>query len=467
MHFSGKISHSLIAQLRESNKDLEGLFELTDLPREMLVDSSSWIEGQKLESFLERALAVYGTKTPQWLRQLGHRASELKAWGVLDSVLRLMESPGQIFRDPEKIFSYFISPPPPLQVLPTSEEKPTEMHLQIPISFEEYPHVFEYLIGAIEGIPPYMGLSPARVDWKGDHLMLDWHQEQTHLIDPAEEAQTFNPKLFSKLLAELESRERELEAARKNLQRLEGLLEEAETQGPIVSVQEELAEETTREEVRNILDFSFLSYEHQHQTLMRLVDYLNRAQQMTTLLQSKVPMDKGLREILKKMDWERVPKIMETLIGEYRSEYHLISDQFAQWRKSFGDMERPEAVEVGPLVREMLAELQETKSNVTYESQVFYEGSVRMYREDFRKTFKNLMMTFAESKLNFSEAIHLSVRPEGGRLDFELSKAGSVEDSASVANMARGLARRYGGKTWLSQAESSCSLHIQIPLKSH
>ncbi|MEK6627116.1 MAG: hypothetical protein AABY53_00685, partial [Bdellovibrionota bacterium] len=105
MHFSCKITHAILTHLESEKVDLSAYFSETEIPWELLRDSSYWMRAPDMEAFLER-LALRS----ETLVAAGHKTPKTRVWGVLDSVLRMMPQPQEIFHQPEKFLSYFISP---------------------------------------------------------------------------------------------------------------------------------------------------------------------------------------------------------------------------------------------------------------------------------------------------------------------------------------------------------------------
>jgi hypothetical protein len=79
----------------------------------------------------------------------GHSTPKKKVWGVLDSVLRMMPRPQEIFQQPEKFLGYFISPEPPVENIVRTENG---ISFDIPLPAEQYPLVTTYLKSAFEAL---------------------------------------------------------------------------------------------------------------------------------------------------------------------------------------------------------------------------------------------------------------------------------------------------------------------------
>jgi hypothetical protein len=113
VHFSCKISKSVLAYLESEGEDLSLLQDRFGLPEEFLKDPSHWITATEMESFLSVAEDIY-TDRKNLIKKSASSTAQLRSWGVLDSVLRLMPSMREIWSQPTKFLSYFISPEPPI-----------------------------------------------------------------------------------------------------------------------------------------------------------------------------------------------------------------------------------------------------------------------------------------------------------------------------------------------------------------
>ena len=174
MLFSCKISHAVLLHIEQQNEDLERLeqtlYEKFDLPPiEFLKDPSCWLKAKQMEDFLEHVVTHYKSSGDELslLSFVGHQSKDLRAWGVLDSVLRMLQSPQDVFLQPQRFLSYFVSPPPPVANVKHSENS---VILDLPIASTEFPRVVEYLKAAIESLPTYLGQSLAHVEWHDSSL---------------------------------------------------------------------------------------------------------------------------------------------------------------------------------------------------------------------------------------------------------------------------------------------------------
>lgn len=295
MHFSCKITNAILTQLESEKIDLSVYFSESDIPWELLHDSSYWMRAPDMEAFLER---LNLTKT--FLIRAGHQTPHNRVWGVLDSVLRMMPQPQEIFHQPEKFLGYFISPEPPIENL---NRKPSGLSFDIPLSAEQYPLVTTYLKAAFESLPVYVGQSEAHCNWTHIHFQIDWPNLQTSILQHEAERQ-ISPQLMQDVIRQLQQSSKNLEEKNRELQqRNEELMHMAQAT--------QLADSSTERRDVKPQDFSQFEFMkkpvHQvAQNLSRLHDYMVRAHQLVTLLAAGQKQTPGMKEAFRRVDWEIV-----------------------------------------------------------------------------------------------------------------------------------------------------------------
>ena len=206
MLFSCKISSAILSYFERQGDDITPLLDCTSLPEEFLRDPSYWMKAAEMESFLQAAQRLSKEDGPLF-QKAGHSGPELRSWGVLDSVLRMMPRPHEILAQPQRFLSYFISPEPPIDNLFKTE---SSIEFDLPISSEIYPLVTTYLKAAFESLPLYVGKPLAQGSWQDIHLKLSWASEQESMFgqDPGHQ---ISPELLRSVVASLENHQKELE----------------------------------------------------------------------------------------------------------------------------------------------------------------------------------------------------------------------------------------------------------------
>lgn len=288
MLFSGKISNSFLVYLDRHGVDSEKLLNLTDLPTEFLREPSCWIPAQDVEKFVAVMDREFGAIFHDHLPKLvGHECHELRSWGVLDSVIKMMQTPQDLFLQPHRFLSYFVSPAPPVGNVIKAAEM---ISFDLPISNQEFPFVTEFLRSALEVLPCYLGRSPAQVLWQQTRIKISWSDSQSEMLKGEDLTPNYKPELVQNLMEALEESQRQIEDLRNQLSRSG----EGERAQPIVATETEFVQGMR----------THLTRARGH--MMRLSDYLVRSQQLVTLLIGQNRMDRQVQEAMKRVDWEYV-----------------------------------------------------------------------------------------------------------------------------------------------------------------
>jgi hypothetical protein len=327
VHFSCKITNSILTHLESQGEDLSVLYEhQTPLPIELMRDSSYWMSAPDMENFLESLLRLpLKSNDGNLLQRVGHEGPEIRAWGVLDSVLRMMPRPQEIFNQPERFLSHFISPEPPIENLRRDE---SAISFDLPLPAEQYPLVTTYLKAALESLPVYVGQNPATCEWSGIHLKLTWSEAQKSIfeVDPGHQ---ISPQLMETVIDELQKHQRELEERNCELQKKNEELLQAH-----MDLQAHL-----REKAPSLLPqvglLANLDFEAQQgpgymvgQNLARLHDYMVRAQQLITMLASQGKMTPAVKEAMRRVDWEYVKTQYPKTISDSMDALRGLQNQF-------------------------------------------------------------------------------------------------------------------------------------------
>lgn len=322
MHFSCKITHAILTQLESEKIDLSVYFSDLDIPWEQLRDSSGWMRAPDMEAFLERVIQNQNT-----IIEAGYNTPKRKVWGVLDSVLRMMPRPQEIFLQPEKFLGYFISPEPPVENIVRTEKS---IAFDIPLPAEQYPIVTTYLKAAFEALPLYVGMQMGTCRWNFLHFELDWPDSQPSIIK-GEDHHQVSPDLMQDVIRQLQQSSRELEEKNRELQRRnEELLHMSQS---LVDSSGELKQVDFNQLQNKDFEFDFMKKPvHQVvQNLSKLHDYMVRAHQLVTLLTAGQKQSPGIKQAFHKVDWDIVknqyPKIILESIDTLKKVNHSIDDK--------------------------------------------------------------------------------------------------------------------------------------------
>ncbi len=325
---SCKISSALIESLENSGEDLTWIFEQSSIPMEILGDPSSWIFAHEMETFLSSVQKAYSSKGIRIdFQSIGHQSAELKAWGILDHVLRMMPKPYEIFYHPESFIAYFVSPKPPVE---NFRKRDSGVEFDWPLLPDQFPFVSEYLKAAFEAIPTFVGQPLAQCHWEHIHVAIKWTESQKPLFTQQEGGHQVSPDLFNSVIQELQKQQQSLEERNQKLQRQNEELHRRLFQGRQMTRKEygmgdlELLDIEEPNEVQLAQEFQQQKFSEERyrilsQNMAKLNDYMYRAQQVITILAAaKSPTPQHVaKHVLIKVDWEHIRKQFPFLLQEY------------------------------------------------------------------------------------------------------------------------------------------------------
>jgi hypothetical protein len=301
--------------LEENGEDLSSLYEVSPLPIELLKDPSYWMSAPTMEYFLQQILKLpLKNSKPDLYTEIGHQNPFLLSWGVLDSVLKMVPEPHEVFKQPARFLSYFISPEPPIENLVSTDQM---ISLDLPLPAEQYPLVTSYLVAAFEALPLYVGQALAKCEWSHIHLKIQWSAKAT-VIPLESQDRSLNSEWLQGLVEDLQKSQQLLEEKNRELMLRNEELLRSQKNRPAAEANSNM-DLDLRSQISS-LDMDLIlgaSPIHQvNQNLARLHDYMVRAQQLITLLLSQSKMSSGLKEILRRVDWDHVKAQYPMTISE-------------------------------------------------------------------------------------------------------------------------------------------------------
>ncbi|MBT4760393.1 MAG: hypothetical protein HOO06_01735 [Bdellovibrionaceae bacterium] len=327
--------------------DLDGLYELTNLNVEFLNDPTSWLDAHQMEDFLFQVNNNYSEFNNELMLQAGEGCPNLKSWGVLDSVLKMMDGAEALFTQPDRIISYFISPAPQIQNL---SRAPSSVSFEIPISSDEFPTTVNFLKAAFGSIPKYMGKSFAKVDWDETHIIIEYSGKQIEQLktEMSQEQSDLSSETMDSMFQSLEDKQIEIERKNKALslkdQELERLKQDLkflvnkkeqgqDKLGVATSFSDETLNGPMEELSLNIQKFS---------------DYFHRSQQLITLLVGSKRLDPQVKAAMKRVKWDQVTKFSPYLLKQIFDQVEEVGEGVRNnglYEKNQGNMERVLGVE--------------------------------------------------------------------------------------------------------------------------
>jgi hypothetical protein len=307
VYFSSKISHSVLTYLEDQGEDLTVLMNILGSHFEVLRDPSTWIAAPEMEFFLEKIEQTFKNHDADLLTRVGHKQAGLHAWGVLDSVLKMMTKPQEIFVQPQRFMSYFVSPEPPLEKVIRNDEG---ISFDWPLPSDQYPYVATYIRAALEALPTYIGQGVGQCRWENLHLELRW---PTNSISISKEdlGHQISPQLLQNVVEELQKNQRDLEEKNRELQRKnEELLQYSQ------DLQGGPAKADTHPRFENLSLDPTVPGHKIGQNVARLHDYLVRAQQLVTMILADNKTNPAVKEAMRRMDWDYVKASYPRTIAE-------------------------------------------------------------------------------------------------------------------------------------------------------
>lgn len=294
---SCKLSNSVLTYLERQGCDVQTVLQSCDVPVEFLRDTSYWLQARKMEDFLCLVDETYLDLPENYCFDIGKSSETLRAWGVLDSVLKMVESPLDIYGHPTRFLSYFISPEPPIDSWKNNGDL---ISFQIPISTNEFPCITRYLAGALEGLPNYMGKNTGAVTWQDNTVTIRWSLSQESLLTTEDlQLRQFNPQWVRTVIDSLENHQRNMH------------LRSSAQQTPAANTEEmeQFFKETASVVSGLSEDISVL-----REDFLRLHDYFSRAQQLITFLVHSGRKTKQVDEAMRRMDWAKIQQSYDELV---------------------------------------------------------------------------------------------------------------------------------------------------------
>lgn len=283
MELSCKITRSTYLYLESLGEVAGDCFEACDLSPEVALDAERWLPANQVESFLEKAQETFLQHHNAYPKNIALKAPELKGWGLLDQVLRIIQSPSEIYQQPEKFLSYFLRPEIPVDWIAKNDCVAT---FRVPVSSEELPLVTDYLVGALEVIAVFSGEEAAQASWNMNSVSVDWSKKQESIFEDSP-PMNIRPQLYKEVVDIVERQQNQIDELR----------EELASKGVEPSV--------CRSEPTEFVD-----------GLKKLDDYFLRARQLVSLLRAQNGEQKWFKDALKRLNWNELQGLHQKTVSE-------------------------------------------------------------------------------------------------------------------------------------------------------
>lgn len=283
LELSAKITKSVYMHLEGSGVVAGDYLEQSGLSAHMALDSEMWLPSEKVELFLDLVSRDFPDFYP---KEAALNANELRSWGLLDQVLRIMQSPSEIYEHPQKFLSYFIRPNLNFEWL---ERKDKISNFKISLSTDEMPLVTDYLTGALEVVAKYAGGGSSHVSWVDQSISIDWSKKQDSFFEAQEEPVNFKPEIYKEAVAIIQKQQTEITAFKAAM--------ESNTGGECLDV----------DVVALLEDLKVLS------------DYFLRSRQLISLLKAESGKKKWFKEAVKRLNWDELQGLHTQKIEEIKA----------------------------------------------------------------------------------------------------------------------------------------------------
>lgn len=328
MYFSGKISNSIISFLDKSGVDLDSIYELTDLSLEFVRDPSSWLEAKKLEEFMHQLDLKFSSLVDDesFYTKIGSNSYELKSWGVLDSVLRMVQRPEDIYSQPQRFISYFVSPAPPIGNVQKIEEG---IGFELPISSQEFPYVSEYLTAALASLPQFVGKPSAQVSWQQTQIKITWNKKQTDLLADVDLRPHHSPELVQSLIQNFEALQKQNDKLKKDLTKVTEENYQLKAELDLLLQSPRNVDTLAEKKGVYVKPQQLQPIEQLKNKFLKMNDYFLRASQLVVLLVGQGRKDQQVTKAMKKVNWDSVNEHQKQLADEFLNEVDQLNASFS------------------------------------------------------------------------------------------------------------------------------------------
>lgn len=309
---SCKLTNAVLKFLERRGEDLEPLYERFDWPLYYLRDSSSWLEADRLEYVLKLLNEIYGARVASetgvdFFSAVGHASPQLRAWGALDSVLKIVPGVRELYQQPDRFLASFISPQPQIQGLQHSDEN---VVFRIGFSDDRMPHTARFLRAILESLPEFIGKPRTHVLWNHGHVSIEWSERQVPFVSHGHlnesQAPSLSPDLLRTILVDLATAQRDLESARRANQEKDALIQSLQS-AQVARTVETSPTESVRQQNISAAAQTPAGVERALHEIYKLGDYFARAQQIVTLLRApRAASNLQTEALIKRTAWERV-----------------------------------------------------------------------------------------------------------------------------------------------------------------
>lgn len=417
MQVSCKVSYSVLVYLERQGVQLESFFEKSDTPSEFLKDPSCWLPIDKMEQFLQEIAIYIGCDDCEnYFREIGQNNFELRAWGVLDSVLKMVESPKDIFSQPDRFLSYFLSPHPEIKVVSLADQSVSIQLSKEPTAL----NVLAYIMGAVEGLPCYMGLPVARIDQADDNYLIVWSNDQESLFDEEEKKRRqFHPEIVHSVMQSLHDHQKSVEEKSLSSQATGSL--DSDDFEKLVSREVEKRMQSIVSQQQQ-MDEVFFKVKND---FYKMYDYFVRAQQLVTLI-SSTARKASVREAMRRVDWEHVQKEFPVMVESACDSILSLKDTLHQFDVEGEDLRVEEEkikVDLNDLINSVVERLPMGEKTLKVDKHWLLDKEIYVEPNSFSQAIQDVLKT-SVSQSRKGDEVRIVTRPNGRKIEIEITDTG-------------------------------------------
>ncbi len=471
MQVSCKVSYSVLVYVERQGAQLDRFFEKCETPIEFLKNPTGWLDVSEMEAFLGSLAEFINQQNPEaFYREIGVRNFELRAWGVLDSVLKMVESPKDIFLQPDRFLSYFLTPHPEL-VIDRQEDRKLIFTFNGEATAK---NVLAYLIGAVEGLPNYMGTPPAQITQLSPlSYQLQWFDDQESLFDEQEKKRRqFHPEIVHSVMQSLQEHQKTIGDQSETTASPQHIASEAFEK--MVSLEVEKRLDTWINKQKDF-DESFFKIKND---FYKMYDYFTRAQQIITLI-SPSARKASVREAMRRVDWEHIqkefPKMVESAcdsILAMKDTFQMTVDQNTSEKMT---MAAVEPVNLNELIDSVVESLSFDERSFTIDRNMHLDKPVAVDPASFASAIGGVFNN-SLSKSNKGAEVRVVTRSSGSKVQIEITDAGvgipaeelqHIFDADTENNLSESqkIIQRHRGQISISSRQGEGSTYlIELPV---
>lgn len=424
MQVSCKVSYSVIVHVERQGVQTEAFFENFETPIELLKDPTCSLPDNKMEEFLS-AMAVYVShpKPEIFYREIGQKNFELRAWGVLDSVLKMVETPKDIFTQPDRFLSYFLSPHPEVEIIKQDDKAVTFQLMTQP----QTPLVLAYLMGAVEGLPRYMGSQQAIIQELDDSVyQIGWNDNQQSLFGAQEKKRRqFHPEIVHSVMQSLQEQNSQ-SGIQPGHDSPEQIASEAFERMVALEVEKRMGRWLEQQEQFDAALFKIKN------DFYKMYDYFTRAQQIITLI-SPTARKASVREAMRRVDWEYVQKEFSTTVENACDSILAMKDTFQPIEEQI-NLEEKQAVNLSELIDNLVEDLSIGDRSLSVEKQWNFDRDISVEKESFSRALVEVLNNSVEH-IGREGELKIATRLNGGKVQIEITDNSSGISSESLQNI--------------------------------